>query len=267
MDGQLRFTVFTKPWRMPIGELGAFVGRLGFTGVELPVRPGFQVEPEDVGRGLPEAAKILADRGVAIGSIAGPTDERTIAACAEAGVPVIRICVGIPKETDYFTAISEYRRQWDALVPLLDRHGVTLGIQNHCGRFLANAMGIHHAIAQYDPRHIAAVWDPAHCALVGEIDSLALDILWGRLCIVNLKNAIWRNSEGPEAAQAKWSVYWTSGRQGLADWSGVARLLRERGWSGDICLSAEYADHDSVDRLIAEDIAFAKLCFGDSTPT
>ena len=46
--GQFRFTVFTKPWRMPIGELGAFVGGLGFSGVELPVRPGFQVEPEDV---------------------------------------------------------------------------------------------------------------------------------------------------------------------------------------------------------------------------
>jgi hypothetical protein len=28
-----------------------------------------------------------------------------------------------------------------------------------------------------------------------------------------------------------------------------------------VCLTAEYSDHDAVDRLIAEDIAFAKALF------
>src|SRR5436309_10030443 len=95
------FSVFTKPWKMPLPELGRLVRGLGFEGVELPVRPGFQVEPPDVTRGLPEAARILADFGVKITSVAGPTDEAAMGACAEVGVPIIRICVSIGREEGY----------------------------------------------------------------------------------------------------------------------------------------------------------------------
>ena len=56
------FSVFTKPWKMPVAELGRFVKGLGFDGIELPVRPGYQVLPENVRRDLPKAAKQLADR-------------------------------------------------------------------------------------------------------------------------------------------------------------------------------------------------------------
>jgi sugar phosphate isomerase/epimerase len=256
-----QFTVFTKPWKMPLPELGRFVSQLGFDGVELPVRPGYQVEPENVEAGLPEAVRVLGDQGVKISSIAGPTDERTIGACAAAGVPVIRICVSIPAGTRYFAAVAEFQRQWEQLLPALERHGVTLGIQNHFGRDISSAMQLHHAISQFDPRRVAAVWDPAHCALGGEIPELALDILEGRLCIVNLKNAIYRKQAGPESEPARWQVYWTSGRQGLANWGKVAKLLTQAGWQGNVCLTAEYSDHDAVDRLIAEDIRYAKQCF------
>ena len=55
------FTVFTKPWTMPLPELARHVASLGFSGVELPVRPGFQVEPDRVAQDLPVACRILAD--------------------------------------------------------------------------------------------------------------------------------------------------------------------------------------------------------------
>jgi sugar phosphate isomerase/epimerase len=89
-DRPIEFSVFTKPWKtMPLPELGRFVSRLGFDAIELPVRPGFQVEPQDVARGLPQAVRQFAEFGVKVASIAGPTDEAAIAACAEAGVPII----------------------------------------------------------------------------------------------------------------------------------------------------------------------------------
>ena len=47
----------------------------------------------------------------------------------------------------------------------------------------------------------------------------------------------------------------------LKDWPKVADLLKQRGWTGNVCLTAEYSDHDAVDKLIAEDIIFAKSCF------
>lgn len=255
------YTVFTKPWKtMPLPDLARFVHNLGFHGIELPVRPGFQVEPERVTQDLPKAVKILADFDVRIGSIAGPTDEKTIAACAEAGIPIIRIMANIGPD-GYRATEVRYQQQFDAMVPLLDKHQVTVGVQNHSGRDVCNAMGLHSLIGKYDRKHIAAVWDAAHNALQGEEPELALEIVWPHLCLVNLKNAYWQRVNGPEAQVAQWRIFWTSGRHGLASWPRVAAELKRRKYEGALCLSAEYSDHDSVDRLIAEDIRFAKSLF------
>lgn len=256
------YTVFTKPWKMPLADLGRFVRNLGFDGVELPVRSGFPVTPETVADGLPAAARTLGEFGLRIGSVAAEATEPVIAACGEAGVPIVRICVPIPPEKDYLTAIEDFQRQWDALVPALDRSGVALGIQNHCNRFITHAMHLHHAIGRYDPKHVCAVWDAAHNALQGEDVELALDVVWSHLRLVNLKNAYWRRVNGPEAEAARWKHYWTSGRHGLADWARVARALARRGYRGDLCLTAEYSDASVVDRLIAEDLAYARTLFG-----
>jgi sugar phosphate isomerase/epimerase len=244
---------------MSIPELGAYVHELGFTGIELPVRPGYQVEPKDVAA-LPRAARELGEHGVTIESVAGPTDEATIAACAEAGVPVIRTMVRID-DGGYLDSVERVQREYDALLPLLETYGVRIGVQNHCDRWVPNAMGLRHFLAPYDPRHVCAVWDAAHNALNGEDPDMALDIVWSHLGMVNLKNAVWMRTNGPEAEIAQWKVYWTSGRQGLASWPRVAAELRGRGYEGVICLTAEYSDHDAVDRLIREDIAFAKSLF------
>ncbi|MFB3881072.1 MAG: sugar phosphate isomerase/epimerase family protein [Armatimonadota bacterium] len=255
------FSVFTKPWpTMALPELGKFVKGLGFDAVELPVRPGFQVLPENVARDLPKAAKQLADCGVTIASVAGPTDEQTIAACAEAGVPTIRVMVNVRK-AGYLATEAKAKAEYQALVPLLDRYHVQIGVQNHCDDFIANAAGLLHLMEGFDPKHVAAVYDAAHCALNGEDPELAIDIIWSHLCMVNLKNAIWRRTNGPEAEIAKWEIYWTTGRQGLSPWSRVAAELKRRNWRGVLCLTAEYSDEPAVERLIAEDIAFAKSLF------
>jgi len=262
MSSAIPFTVFTKPWPdKPLDKLAKFIKNLGFDGIELPVRPGFQVPPEKVAKGLSEAARIFKDNGVKIGTIAAPTNEVTMAACAEAGVPIIRICVYIPTEKDYLTAVADCQREWDALVPLCEKYKVAIGVQNHCGRFIATAMHLRHAVGRYDPRHLCAVWDPAHNGLEGEQVDIALDAVWSHLRVVNYKSAFWQRISPPEAPVAQWGIYWTTGRHGRANWPWVAQELKKRSFRGDLCFSAEYSDHAAVDRLIAEDIAFARALF------
>jgi sugar phosphate isomerase/epimerase len=262
MSGTIAYSVFTKPWMaMSIPQLGEFVRELGFEGIELPVRPGYQVEPENVASDLPIAVRELERVGVKIFSVAGPTDEATICACADAGVPVIRTMARVNEGENYLDAEARLQAEYDALLPLLDREGVTIGVQNHCSRFVSSAVGLRALIGRYDPRHVAAVWDAAHEALEGNIPELALDVVWSHLCMVNLKNAVRQRTSGPEAEVAQWKVYWTGGRQGIASWVAVAEQLKQRGYSGVLCLTAEYSDQLAVGRLIAEDIAFARSLF------
>lgn len=256
----IQFSVFTKPWKISLAELGKRVKGWGFDGIELPIRPGYQVLPENVGKDLPRAVRQLGDEGVKIFSIAGPTDEATLAACAEAGVPVIRIMAPI-SEKGYMASEAAYRKEFDTLLPLLAKYSLKIGVQNHVGNFVCNAMGLRHLIEGYDPHRIGAVWDSAHSALNGEDPELGLDIVWSHLCMVNLKNAFWYRTNGPEAEQVLWSPWWTSGRQGLANWPRVAIELKKRAYQGVVCLTAEYSEETSVDRLIASDLAYAKSLF------
>ena len=256
----ISFSVFTKPWKGPIEEVARFVSGVGFDGIELPVRPGFQVEPQNVTRDLPSAARRLDAFGLKIYSVAGPTDEATIATCAELGIPIIRVMVAIGDD-GYRATEEQVRRDFDRMIPLLDRHGVKVGVQNHNGNFISNASGLRHLIESYDPRHVCAVWDAAHNALNGEAAELALDIIWPHLGMVNLKNAYWERINGPEAEVASWRIHWTTGRHGLASWTRVATELNRRDYKGVVCLTAEYSDEEAVNRLVAEDLAYAKTLF------
>ncbi len=256
-------SVFTKPWRdKPLAELGAFVRGLGFDGIELPVRPGYPVPPERVAE-LHAAAHTLANEGVRIASVAGPADEATIAACGEAGVPMIRIMAEVRPNESYLAAEARHRRVFDALLPALERSRVALGVQNHCDRFVPNALGLARLLAGYAPRHVAAVWDAGHEAVCGGLPEHALDVIWPHLGMVNLKSAYWERINGPEAPFAAWRHHWTDARHGLCSWPTVIAELKRRGWAGVVCLTAEYSDGALTDALIAQDAATARALLAE----
>ena len=122
-------------------------------------------------------------------------------------------------------------------------------------------MGIKHLIDRYDPSHICAIPCAGHTALNGESPEMAIDIVWSHLSQFKLKNAYWRRQTGPEAENVEWRPYWTTGRQGLASWPRSVAELKRRGFSGVVCMDAEYHDTASTERLLAEDLAFAKSLF------
>ncbi len=108
-------TVFTKPWDGEVGleELGKKMKEIGVQGVELPVRPGYQVEPENIAKDLPKAVRILGDQGIKIGSVAGSVDEPTINAMGECDVKILRICVGIDMSIGYMATEEKLRKEWE----------------------------------------------------------------------------------------------------------------------------------------------------------
>ena len=257
--------LFVKPWRaLDLPALAQHVRWLGFDLIELPVRPGFQVEPDEIERDLPAAVKLLGEHGARVLNVTCSLpldDERLYSACAAAGVGMNRVMFW-QRDMDYWAAEADARRQLDSALPFCERYGVQIGIQNHSGRFApVNEMGMYNLVKDYDTRHVAAVWDPAHNALEGMNSDSALDVLSPYLCVVNLKNAYWRRDSGPEAAVAEWRVYWTSGAQGRASWQAVISKLKAIGYGGPICFSAEYSDEARVDELITQDLAFARGLF------
>lgn len=260
-----KVAVFVKPWKaMTLAELGKHVQQLGFSWIELPIRPGFPCQPETIEHDLPNAVQILGEHGVQILNVTAAlplSDERLYAACAAAGVGMNRVMFRTEGKT-YWDAEAEARRQLNLALPLCEKYDVQIGIQNHAGKYVGvHELGLHNLVKDYDPKHVGIIWDAAHNALEGMEPELALDVVASHLCCVNLKNGYWRCVSGPEAAIAEWKVYWTSGRHGRASWPRVVDKLKVMNYTGPICLTAEYSDEAVIDRLIAEDLALAQSLF------
>jgi sugar phosphate isomerase/epimerase len=255
------FAVFTKPWPVePIPELAKLVAGLGFDGAEIPVRPGFQVTPGNAGKTLAELVSVFGDYGLKVVSIASSLEEPIFAACAEAGVPMIRI-MGQIERGAYLQSEEALRTELRGVIPLCERYGVRIGVQEHYGDNVSDAFALRSLLQGLDDRWITAIWDAAHDALAGIDPETGLDVVWDRLAMVNLKNAYYERTNGPEAEAAQWHRHFTSGSQGLASWPRIAAELRRREYSGPVCLTAEYEEPADVARLCRQDLHYARELF------
>lgn len=257
----VRFAVFTKPWPADsIEELAERVQGLGFDGAEVPVRPGFQVEPDNAEKGLPELVERFADRQLTVVSIASVLEEPVFAACAAAGVTLIRVMAPVTRGR-YLESEANLRRRLADAVPLCERYAVRVGVQQHYGDNVTDAVGLRSLLDGVDDRWVGAIWDAAHDALAGLAPESGLDVVWDRLFLVNLKNAFYFRTNGPEAEGAQWGRHFTTGPHGMASWPRVAAELRRRQYRGAVCLTAEYTDEDAVDRLCRQDLVYARGLF------
>ncbi|WP_274652114.1 sugar phosphate isomerase/epimerase family protein [Paenibacillus humicola] len=257
----VQFSVFTKPWKdTSTSELAKFVKKSGFDGIEFPLRPGYQVEPKHADKELPVLVKQLNDYGLKIFSVASSLDERVFAACAEAGIPIIRTMIAV-KDDGFIPAVRRAQQEFDEKIAWCEKYGITIGVQNHNGRFISNSSGLLYLLEKYDPKHVTAIWDAAHNALEGEEPEIGLSAVWSHLAMVNFKNAYQRRTNGPESEEARWEPYFTTGRQGYASWRRIAGYLKSRDYQGVVCLTAEYSDEHNVNKYIKEDIEYARSLF------
>lgn len=260
-------SVFTKPWTEPLPAMADKLAGLGFEGVELAVRPGYQVQPENVADELPRAVRLLESHGLRTPSIAGNIDEATVRACAEAGVGIIRICAPVDLDKGYRASLDEYRRQFDALLPVLEECHVAIGVQNHYGNHVGSAVGLTHLLGDYHPKQICAVLDMAHCSVDGEPVRMAVDIARPHINgLVNFKSACHLRANGPEL-EADYVVHWTTHDHGGYHWRELVSELHKTGFEGTYCMPAEYSQQagvkgqlmgDDVIPLLKKDIAHLK---------
>ena len=263
------WSVFTKPWKhMEAHALAEHVANLGFDGIELPVRPDFQVEPDRAERDLPQFARVMREHGLSITSVASTIAEPVFAGCQAAKIPLIRIMIAGDSTLSWQENLAHAQQELDTALPLCEKYGVSVGVQHHYGFSIFHPMELKVLLDRYDPRWIGGVWDAAHSALAGEPPKKALDILGDHLLLVNLKNAYMRRINGPEAAQALYRPYFTTGPQGASSWHEVADALRLKKYAGSICMCAEYTDIANTDYYIAQDLQYAKSIFeAESSPS
>ncbi|MEU4194404.1 sugar phosphate isomerase/epimerase family protein [Kribbella sp. NPDC026611] len=229
------WSVFTKPWSgLPGDELARLVAGLGFRGIELPVRDTAYVTAATAEAELPKFTAQLRAEGIEPISVASDLSEQVFAACAEAGVPMIRIMAELGPD-GYAASVRRNRERLEEAAVLAERYDVQVGVQPHHGRFISSTLGVLQLLDGL-PDRFKLIWDAAHDALAGDDPAITLELGADRLGIVNLKNVHYVRSNG------SWKTYFVQAEDGLSDWTAVFAALHKLNYSGPICLTGQYSD-------------------------
>jgi sugar phosphate isomerase/epimerase len=265
----MKIMLFSKHLsELSVAEAGALIAELGFEGLDLTVRPGGHVLPEDADGALVGAVQTLNEMGLAVPMITtgitsadDPYAAPIFARAAEAGVRYAKL--GYWRYAGFGTihaAIEGAARDLDGIEALARRTGVQAVIHNHSGDFVS-ALGpvVWQLIRDRNPSAIGAYVDPGHLMVEGGLGGwrMALDLLGDRIAVCAFKDYLWE-TEGtgkPRLVRAAKPL-----REGMVPWPEVVGHLREAGFDGWISLHREYGAQtvDAVRRDVQADLAYLR---------
>jgi sugar phosphate isomerase/epimerase len=247
-----RYVYWTKLLQaLDVPGLIAFCHEVGVAGVDLAVRPGYPVNPENAQAELPKVARAFRKEGLVIGLVTFPTTlaapasavtKRLLEAAGAAGVPAVKIGY-FPYRGKVEAALAEARRKLAAFAKLAAQTGVRVCYHTHSGNYLGNnGAGLRLLLQDLDPRHVGAYLDTGHVAVNGGPVRMELDLVRPWLSLLAIKDMLWERRQ----QKGQWRVVPVG--DGVVRWDEVALGLRECGFQGTISIHAEYETRDLAER-------------------
>jgi sugar phosphate isomerase/epimerase len=273
----MQFVMFSKHLApLSVEEAARRAGAIGFCGLDLTVRPGGHVEPEQVAT-LPAAVDRVRRMGcevpmitTAIISAGEPYAEDIFRAAADSGIRELKLGYWHYRGFGSLRQqLDEAMRDLDGLSLLARRTGVRASIHSHSGDFLsADGAVVWFLLKDRDPKELGAYVDPGHMVVEGGLSGwrMCLDLLSPWVSLVAVKSMAWEHSYDPALAQERWRAQMVPLRQGTVPWLEVFRCLHQIGFDGIVSVHSEYqGSHSwrdlSLEELLvqtAEDLAFIK---------
>jgi sugar phosphate isomerase/epimerase len=239
------FCLFSKHLpELAWSDLGKAVKDAGFEGVDLTVRAGGHVRPEQAATDLPKAIEAIRAAGVTVPMITTeltsadvPVARPLLTAAAKSGVKYFK--------TGYwrYSASPDVRAQVAAagkalagLAALAAECGIEMGFHNHQAYIGAALWEIAPFMDQLDPRWAGYYFDPRHAVAEGGGGSwkAATHLVAPRLKMVAIKDCRW--TKGARG----WEVENCPLGEGQVDWTFVGTALRAANFRGPISLHLEY---------------------------
>ena len=275
----MQYVMFAKHLQeWPLARAAAVVAAMGFDGLDLTVRPGGYVLPENAATDLPRAVKTCADAGLTVPMITcgllradAEHGQAVMEAAAAAGIRELKYGYHIYRAYGEFRALLDQARADLAnAAAVAQRCGVRLNLHIHSGNFVtANAAIVAQLLADHDPAVVGAYIDPGHMVIEGGVDlwRQGLELLADRTVLMAVKSMAWQHRPD-EGRSGRYVAKMVPLVRGMVDWVAVWRCLLQSGFDGVVSLHGEYqGGHSwrdlSVDELVdqtREDFAYLRAC-------
>lgn len=218
---------------------------LGLDGLDLTVRPGGHVEPENFERDLPSALDAIREAGLACEmmttAIVGTENRRDydlLALAREQGVKYYRL--GFLRYDNNLApdeSVERYREQLSALADWNREIGINGLFQNHSGaeRFGAAVWDAWSVLKVLDPDALGMQFDVRHAVTDG-------GLMWPtsfRLVKSHIRAPIFKDFKWGQV-DGQWKLINTPIGQGMVDFLRYFRMLKDAGIEGPFSLHCEY---------------------------
>jgi len=232
--------------KLPLSKFAEVAENIGFDGIDLTVRLGGYISPEDVKEKLPEAVEIIKSKGLSIPMITTsitssrePHAEETFEVASDCGIRFLKL--GYWRYEGFgslMRQIAEIREELKGIQKLSEEYGVTAVLHTHSGMCLtAEPTVLWMIIRDFDPDLIGAYIDPGHMVVEGGLAGwlMGIDILADYIRVVAVKDFAWFKEES-------WRVKVVPLGEGLVPWRKVFEILKAIGFKGPVSIHCEYED-------------------------
>ena len=275
----MQFVLFTDNLAdLNIREVCRSVKKAGFDGLDLTLRQGGHVLPENAERGLAAAHETADQEGVTIPMVStgitaadDPFAESVIAA-AHFRIRSFKLGYWRYQPFGNLTKqLDEARRKLEGIVALTRRYHVRPCLHAHSGPILSNGPLLYLLLKDFSPDDVGAYVDPMHMTLEGGLNGweMGLDLLAPWLALVGLKNFRWLEAGRDSHGQMRFRyqhVPLADGQAPLPEFMGYLKQLK---YDGVVSFHSEYRGGTSWRQLTtaellaqsAKDLTYLKSVF------
>ncbi len=259
----MKYIMFTKHLQgLDVPGIMESLKSVGVEGADLCTRPGYPINPDNVDKELPKAAKMFADEGLCIPLVTTPGDltttdvdyaERMYAGCGEAGVANIKLGYWhwSPDGPDFWEYVGTIHKELEKFSRLSEKYGPKTCIHNHSGRSMGlNSSAVMTLVKGFDPKYVGVFADTGHLSICGEPIEMALEIVREYLSVISFKDLM-RNPGDKGGKVVRMG-------KGFVDWKTALKTLKAMDYDGPVTFHSEYSGEpaESVIDLARVDVRF-----------
>lgn len=204
---------FSKPFQTASPTQTAdIVAEVGWDGIECPVRPKGQIEPERVEEDLPRMVEALQRVGREVTMITtgiqevSPLAEKVLRTASKLGIKRYRLAFwNYTADRPIPAQVADIRAALRDLAALNKELGITGGYQNHSGAnfFGAPVWDVYEAIKDCDPQHLGICFDIGHATIEGGLSwPIQARLMQPHYTAVFLKDFVWQKT--PKGGRVEW---------------------------------------------------------------
>lgn len=270
----MELCVFSKHFQaLDYQNLGRTLKNLGFEGVDLTVRKGGHVEPEQVKEKLLQAKEILSKEGIKITMITTeiidinqPFAKDVLETAAAIGIGYFKLGYYIHNEFGNLKkSLEESRNKLSDINNFCKGKKIKGGYHNHSGDCLgASVPHVLKMLEKCDPKVMGVYYDIGHAHIEGGYSGwkMNLDEISDRLFMVAVKDLNFIKKENTDVNKWSYQIGVVPIGEGLVHWAEFFTYLKKISFSGPMSIHSEY--NFPVEQVIEQtrkDLEFLKKFF------